>query len=67
MYSKRHLKYAFKYSYLKYVTIPSLCVANLYPKPSSDPCNVYNQYCEPQETKDDSIPLVFNPIPSQIC
>ena len=47
---------------MKAINIASLCIPDLDPKPSSESCNVYDQSCEPQETKDDIIPPMFNRI-----
>ena len=59
-------KSAFEDPSLKAINIPSLCIPDLDPKPSSESCNVYDQSCEPQETKDDIIPPTFKPTSSRI-
>ena len=51
---------------MKAVNIPSLCIPDLDPKPSSKSCNVYDKSYEPEETKDDIIPPTFNPISCNI-
>ena len=66
LYSKDDLKYTLENPSFQSVKIPSPCKADFDQEPSSKPCNVYDQSCEPQETKADIIPPMFNPISSKI-
>ena len=66
LYSKYDPNSTFEDPSLKDVNIHSLCIPDLDPNPSSESCNVYDQSCEPQDTKDDIIPPTFNPISSKI-
>ena len=66
LYSKDDLKYTLENPSFQSVKIPSPCKPDLDQEPSSEPRNVYDQSCDPQETKADIIPPTFNPIYSKI-